>query len=79
MLFEEAYFKYLSYLKLKVKPQSYNKIKNRFKNNIMEYFKNKKISDINEENILLWQIEIEKKGFSYSYKKTLYFQKLKNQ
>lgn len=73
MLFEEAYFKYLSYLKLKVKPQSYNKIKNRFKNNIMEYFKNKKISDINEENILLWQIEIEKKGFSYSYKKTLYF------
>ena len=71
--FEEAYNQYLNYIELRLKFQSIRKIKSRFKNHILNYFKNYNINEIRETDYLNWQLEIEKYSFTYSYKKTLHF------
>lgn len=71
--FTKIYKEYIKYSELKLKPQSIKKYENRYKNNILPYFGNKKIKEIDENFYIKWQIEIEKKGYSYRYKKTLHY------
>lgn len=73
MKFEKIVNDYLSFIKLKGKPQSIRTVNSRIKCYILPYFKNYNIEDITKEKYLYWQIEIEKKDFSYSYKKSLHF------
>lgn len=70
--FEEAIKEYKKYLLLKRKNSSIRSINNRIDNYILPYFKNKNIYDFKKTDYINWQIEIEKKGFKYSYKSTLH-------
>lgn len=73
MTFEKAFLKYLEYAKLRQKPTSLLTLTNKINNNFMPYFKNKKIKNIKVENYTNWQIEIAKKGYSYSYRRNLHY------
>lgn len=73
MRFDKAYQNYLKYIELKQKPTSVLSFKRKFDYLILPYFKNKKINKIKESDIVFWQIEIEKKGYSYGYKKNLFY------
>lgn len=70
---KEAYNKYIDYVVLKCKPQSIRSIKSRFNSYILPYLGDKKIKDIDALCYLEWQIEIDKKGFSYKYNKALHY------
>lgn len=71
--FKELYLEYQKYIELKLKFQSVRSVKSRFNNYILPYFENYKIDDITPFIYLEWQKEIDKKGFSWSYKKTLHY------
>lgn len=71
--FYYIYHEYLKYIDLKLKKQSVKKIKSRIDTHIFPHFKDYNIFDITEKDVLNWQFEIEKKDFSYSYKKTLHY------
>ena len=73
MNFEKIANEYLSFISIKGKPQSIRSINSRINCYILPYFKKYNIEDITKEIYLNWQIEIEKKDFSYSYKKSLHF------
>lgn len=72
MNFYVCYLSYLDYVKLKQKIQSYNSIVGKFQRNILPYFKDFKINDIQFIDYLNWQKLIEEKNFSYNYKKNLH-------
>lgn len=72
MNFNNCYLSYLDYVKLKQKPQSYNSIINKFKTNILPYFKDFNIYNIRFLDYLNWQKQIEEKNYSYNYKKNLH-------
>ena len=69
--FEIAYQLYIDYVSLKQKPTSVIDLKRKFDNLIVPYFKNKKIKKITNSDYLDWQNQIEKKGFTYGYKRNL--------
>lgn len=73
LTFEFAYKKYIDYASLKQKPTSVIALKRKFDFLIVPYFKNKKIKKIKNADYLEWQNEIEKKGYSYGYKKNLHY------
>ena len=72
MNFNICYLSYLDYVKLKQKPQSYNSIINKFKTNILPYFKDFNIYNIRFLDYVNWQKQIEEKNYSYNYKKNLH-------
>ncbi len=72
MNFYVCYLSYLDYVKLKQKIQSYNSIIGKFKKNILPYFKDFNINDLQFIDYLNWQKLIEEKNFSYNYKKNLH-------
>lgn len=71
--FEELCEKYLDYVKLKLKPQSYRSIKSRINSYILPYFKKYNICNITPIIYLEWQKFIELKNFSFKYKKSLHY------
>lgn len=73
MNFRTAYDEFLKFKQLKLKPQSFRTTKSRFESYILPYFENKNIEDITIDTYVNWQIEIEKLGFKYSYKKQLHY------
>ena len=71
--FEDLWNEYNSYIKLKLKPNSYRSVKNRITNHILPYFK--RFNDLNEikaRDYVKWQEMIDEKEFGYSYKKSLH-------
>lgn len=73
MNFEKTYFSYKKYMELKLKKQSIRIVRNRIENQILPYFSKKNIFEITEMDYLEWQLQINKKNFSYAYKKSLHF------
>lgn len=73
MIFSDITSKYLYFIKLKNKPQSYRTINNLVSNYLVPYFGNKKITDITPDDYLNFQIQIDKKSFSFAYKKNIHF------
>lgn len=71
--FENAYQLYIDYVNLKQKPTSVIALKRKFEFLILPYFKNKKIKKISNLDYLDWQNKIEKKGYSYGYKRNLHY------
>ncbi len=71
--FIDVYNNYLVYLKIKDKPQSYVKIKNRIDNHIKPYFKDFNIEDITPLEYMKWLGKIEEKEYSFKYKKSLHY------
>lgn len=73
LIFSDVTSKYLDFIKLKNKPQSFRTIKNLIVNYLEPFFKDKKIQNITAEDYLNFQISIEKQKFSFAYKKNLHF------
>ena len=70
--FQELYDMYINYKDFHLKAQSMRAIKSRFENHILPYFKNLKLSKINETIYLNWQREIEKNNFKHKYNSALH-------
>lgn len=70
--FDYAMEEYLKYVKIKDKPQSYRSIKGRMKV-LSTHFKNCYVNDIGTYDYFLFQIEIEKRGYSYKYNKAIHY------
>jgi len=70
--FSELWDNYNSYIKLKLKKQSYRKIASKFKNHIIPYFSKYRIDKINSRIYTDWQIKIEQNGYSYKYLSSLH-------
>ncbi len=77
ILFSSAYSEYEVFKEKKVKPQTFKTFKYNFSSNILSFFKDYNIYDINEKVIYKWQDEIEKKDFSNNHNKNLFIM-LKN-
>ncbi len=73
LTFSELWEEYDNYKKIKLKPQSYRKLKNNFVNHILPYFKDYLVKDINSKIYLNWMNKIDNKGYSYSFKSSLHF------
>lgn len=73
MNFSQIANNYIRFAETKGKPQSVRSIRSRINNYILPYFKDFNIEDITPFIYLDWQNEINKKGFSYKYKKTLHY------
>lgn len=73
LAFDEICESYLSYVKLKLKPQSIRGVTSRITTYILPYFKKYTIDEITPMIYLKWQAEIEGKNFSYKYKKALHY------
>lgn len=73
MKFNDIAYSYISFIQVKGKPQSIRSVKSRILNYILPYFKNFNIEDIKTNDYMNWQLEINKKNFSYAYKKSLHF------
>ena len=73
LTFGELWEEYDNYKKIKLKPQSYRKLKNNFVNHILPYFKDYLVKDINSKVYLNWMNKINNKGYSYSFKSSLHF------
>lgn len=70
--FMEAYKSYENYIELRLKVQSKRAIKNRFKVQIIPFWKDYDIYSAKEIDYLNWQTIIEKKNYSYKYKSALH-------
>lgn len=73
MKFEDAYFKYLEYVKVKQKKQSRETLEQRFRSKILPFFKNYDIYNISENDYLSWQNYILEFNFSNNYVKGLHY------
>lgn len=73
LLFEDAYNQYLKYIENRLKLQSKESIKYKFKDIILPYFKNYNIYEIKENDYIEFQNIINKKNYSYNYKKNIHF------
>lgn len=71
--FEEAIQEYLEYIKIKRKEITYLTHEDRIKKHIQPFFKNKLVSEISKQDILKWQVEINKLGFKYNYKSAIFY------
>lgn len=72
ILFSKLWNNYNDYIKLKQKKQSYRKTVSKFKNHILPYFENYRLDSISARVYTSWQIELEKKGYSYKYLSSLH-------
>ena len=72
ILFSVAYNEYLSFKKRKLKEQTFYNFIYNFNANILSFFRNYNIYDINEDVIYKWQEEIEKKNFSNNHNRNLF-------
>ena len=72
ILFSKLWNDYNDYIKLKQKKQSYRKTVSKFKNHILPYFENYRLDSISARVYTSWQIELEKKGYSYKYLSSLH-------
>lgn len=70
--FNSLWLEYDKFKKLKLKEQSYRKIKNLAINHIVPFFKDMKVVDIDAKAVVNWMSEIEEQGYSNSYKKSLH-------
>lgn len=73
LTFEQAVSEYLEYIRLKRKEATYFTHEDRIEKHIKPFFKDKIISEINKNDILKWQIEINKLGFKYNYKSSIFY------
>ena len=71
--FEQAIDEYLEFVKLKKKMDTYSTVERRIKKHIQPFFNNKYIDELSPFDIIKWQLEIEKLGFKYNYKSSLYY------
>lgn len=71
--FEQALEEYLLFVKLKKKMDTYSTVERRIKKHILPFFNNKYIDEISPFDIIKWQLEIDKLGFKYNYKSSLYY------
>lgn len=71
--FEQAIEEYLQFVKLKKKMDTYSTVERRIKKHIQPFFNNKYIDEISPFDIIKWQLEVEKLGFKYNYKSSLYY------
>ena len=71
--FEKAYLEYLEYAKLQIKPTTILSLKLKIEKQVLPYFGKIKIKKIDSKKYLEWQKEIEKKGYSYRYKRNLHY------
>ena len=71
--FQELWEEYNSYIKLKLKPNSYRSVKHRIVNHIVPFFKDyADINDIKARDYVKWQEMIDEKNYKYTYKKSLH-------
>ncbi len=70
--FEKLWLEYDEHIKLKLKVQSYRSLKNRIEKHLLPYFKDYKLTAITPRVYTKWQIEIEKKNYSYKYNSALH-------
>lgn len=73
LTFEKAVSEYLEYIRLKRKEITYLTHEDRIKKHILPFFKNRFIADISKNDILKWQIEINKLDFKYNYKSAIFY------
>lgn len=73
MRFEDAYLKYIEFVKDRQTPQSYGTLKYRFETKILPYFKDYDIYSIKEIDYLNWQHSILIKNYSDNYNKNLHY------
>lgn len=71
--FKKAYSNYLEYAEIKQKPTSLITLRTKLEKNFLPYFENVKINSLSLDKYLDWQKQIEKKGYSYSYKRNLHY------
>lgn len=71
--FEQAYFRYLEYARLRQKPTSLLTFKRKMERNFLPYFGKIKIRKLNVQEYANWQIKIAEKGYSYTYKRNLHY------
>ncbi len=73
LTFEKAYKEFLKYEVNKQKPTSLLAFDRKFKKNVLPYFGKMKIRNISAKIYINWQIEINKKKYSYNYKKNIHY------
>ena len=73
MNFEEVYNEFLKYSQNRYKKQGFNNFVYDFNFRVLPSFKNAKIEEINEKDILKWQEEILHYNYSNSYNARLYY------
>lgn len=72
MSFEKATKEFLIYASKRHKKQSFNVLQYNFNANILAYFKEYRIEDINTQDVLNWQDYILEKSFCNNHNKNLY-------
>lgn len=71
--FMSLWDEYNSFIKLKLKPNSYRSVRNRIVIHILPYFKDyQDINDIKAKDYVKWQEKIDEKNFKYTYRKSLH-------
>ena len=73
LTFIKLWEEYSNYKKVKLKPQSYRKIENNFKNHILPYFNDYLIKDINSKVYIDWMSKINEEGHSFAFKSSLHY------
>lgn len=71
--FDIAFVEYEKYLKLRLKPQSFNRSISKFKLYVLTYFKDKNIYDLNANDIMIFQNYLINLKYSYRYKKAIHY------
>lgn len=71
--FEEAYFKYLEYVKLKQKKQSINDLKEKFNYKIIPFFKDYNLDEINENLYIEFQQSLLNENYKYNTLRNYHF------
>ena len=72
LTFEELYYEYIKYKSTKLKHKSIKSLTSRYKNHILPYFKDYKVSKIDHKVYINWQSNIDDKDFSWKYKSNLH-------
>ncbi len=67
MTIEEAYLKYINYISLKNKITTVSSVKRKFKNYIIPFFCNKKITEITKNDFIEFQLNLKKLNYSNSF------------
>ena len=73
LTFSELWEEYSNYKKVKLKPQSYRKIKNNFVNHILPYFKDYLVKDIDSKVYLDWMGKINDETYTFAFKSSLHY------
>lgn len=73
VLFEEAIYSFLKFLKNRLKYSTYETNERKIKKYILEFFIGKNIYSFEMKDYINWQIYIESFNFSYNYKSSLHY------